>query len=49
MKKNFPESDSFESLQDELSRQESEVRKNDNRLGGAAVSDRYPKPNYLQS
>ena len=30
-------------------RQENEVRKNDNRIGGAAVSDRYPKPNYLQS
>ena len=36
-----------------LSRQESEVQKNDNRTGGTAVSDRYPKPqakpNYLQS
>ena len=32
-----------------FSRQESEVRKNDNRIGGVAVSDRYPKPNYLQS
>ena len=29
--------------------QESEIRKEDNRTGGAAVSDRYPKPNYLQS
>ena len=32
-----------------FSRQEGEVRKNDNRIGDAAVSDRYPKPNYLQS
>ena len=29
-------------------RQENEVRKNDNRIGGAAVSDRYPKPKRKQ-
>ena len=33
----------FEFVQ--FSRQESEVRKNDNRTGGAAISDGYPKPN----
>ena len=31
-----------------FSNQESEVRKNNNRIGGAAVSDRYPKPKRKQ-
>ena len=31
-----------------FSRQESEVRKSDNRIGSAAVSDRYPTPKKKQ-